>query len=189
MTTWLRSESYKNHNLIQKALCTMTNNDLIVDFPHQRSNHRVAAVQFADTAQMYTVERHEDYGNMNNGVARHELWYTKAEYYSMKLAIREDVGEVRAQALAGGPFNYAGNDEDDASAEESSASVCCIGIEHLLTPACMLKVKTCRARCTRAVLVEQSRQGASEMDVALASFSQTRKSVLRGRKLGKLLSL
>jgi hypothetical protein len=168
----------------------MTNNDLIVDFPHQRSNHRVAAVQFADTAQMYTVERHEDYGNMNNGngVARHELWYTKAEYYSMKLAIREDVGEVRAQALAGVPFNYAGNDDDDASsAEESSAtSVCCIGIEHLLTPACMLKVNTCRARCTRAVLVEQSRQGASEMDVALASFSQTRKSVLRGRKLGKL---
>jgi len=166
----------------------MTNNDLIVDFPHQRSNHRVAAVQFADTAQMYTVERHEDYGNMNNGVARHELWYTKAEYYSMKLAIREDVGEVRAQALAGVPFNYAGNDDDDASsAEESSAtSVCCIGIEHLLTPACVLKVNTCRARCTRAVLVEQSRQGASEMDVALASFSQTRKSVLRGRKLGKL---
>eukprot|EP00984_Skeletonema_dohrnii_P033150 scaffold28762_cov78-Skeletonema_dohrnii-CCMP3373.AAC.2 len=168
----------------------MTNNDLIVDFPHQRSNHRVAAVQFADdTAQMYTVERHKDYGNMNNGngVARHELWYTKAEYYSMKLAIREDVGEVRTQAMAGVPFNYAGNDDDDASAGESSAtSVCCIGIEHLLTPACMLKVKTCRARCTRAVLVEQSRQGASEMDVALASFSQTGKSVLRGRKLGKL---
>eukprot|EP00985_Skeletonema_marinoi_P035027 scaffold45423_cov153-Skeletonema_marinoi.AAC.6 len=82
------------------------------------------------------------------------------------------------------------NDDDDASAEESSASVFCIGIdiEHLLTPACVLKVKTCRARCTRAraVLVEQSRQGASEMDVALASFSQTRKSVLRGMKLGKL---
>ena len=65
---------------------------------------------------MYTVERHEDYGNMNNGVARHDLWYTKAEYYSMKHAVREDVGEVRAhrwpEVLS---TMHACNDEDDAS--------------------------------------------------------------------------
>jgi hypothetical protein len=107
--------------------------DLIVAFPHQRRRH---AVQFDDTLQVHIVKRHED-----NNVARHELWYTKAEYYSMKLAIEEDVLQVRAQALAGVLFNYAG--DDDASADESS--VCCIGIEHLLTANVMLEVKVCRA--------------------------------------------
>jgi len=143
---------------------------------------------------MYIVQRHEDYGYGNENenvvaVARHELWYTKAEYDSMKLAVKEDVLEVRARELAGDPFNYAGNDDDDdasAGEESSSSSVCCVGIEHLLTPFCRLQVKTCRARCTRAVLVEQWRIEASETDIALASFVQTRKAVLRARKLGKL---
>jgi len=118
--------------------------------------------------QMFIDDRHED-----NNVARHELWYTKAEYYSMKLAIKEDVLQVRAQALTGVPFNYAG--DDDASADESS--VCCIGIEHLLTANDMLEVKACRARC-RAVLAEQARQGPSARfgweDIALASHSHKR---------------
>eukprot|EP00984_Skeletonema_dohrnii_P013692 scaffold5689_cov122-Skeletonema_dohrnii-CCMP3373.AAC.6 len=172
----------------------MTMPDLIEDFPHQNSHHR--AVQFADSSQMYIVQRHEDYGYGNENenvvaVARHELWYTKAEYVSMKLAVKEDVLEVRARELAGVPFNYAGNDDDDdasagAGEESSSSSVCCVGIEHLLTSFCRLQVKACRARCTRAVLVEQSRIEASETDVALASFVQTRKAVLRARKLGKL---
>jgi hypothetical protein len=149
--------------------------DLIVDFPHQR-NHPV--VRFADTAQMYIVERH--------GVARHELWYTKAEYYSMRRAIEQDVIKFRPQLLAGVPFNYGGN--DDASADESS--VCCVGIEHLLTPACMDEKKACRARCIRAVLTEQAKHHPSARfgweAIALASFAQTRQPILRARKLGKL---
>mmetsp|Transcript_34427 Transcript_34427/g.51601 ORF Transcript_34427/g.51601 Transcript_34427/m.51601 type:complete len:176 (+) Transcript_34427:19-546(+) len=170
----------------------MTMPDLIEDFPHQNSHHR--AVQFAGSSQMCIVQRHEDYGYGNENdnvvaVARHELWYTKPEYASMKLAVKEDVLEVRARELAGVPFNYAGNDDDDdasAGEESSSSSVCCVGIEHLLTSFCRLQVKTCRARCTQAVLVEQSRIEASETDIALASCVQTRKAVLRARKLGKL---
>ena len=150
--------------------------DLIVDFPNQRK-HR--AVQFADTAQLYTVERHE------NEVARHELWYTKDEYYSMKLDIREDV--LTARSMQSLPFNYPGYDDDDDS-EESSGFW--IGIAHLLTPACVLEVRTCRARCVYAVLLKQASLSPSARfrweDIALASLAQTRKAVLRARELGKL---
>jgi len=128
-------------------------------------------------AQMYFVERRED-----NHVAGHELWYTNVEYHSMTLAIEEHVLQARAHALAGVPLNYAG--DDDAAADEDS--VCCVGIEHLLTDDVMLEMEACRARCIQAVLAEQARQDASEMDIALASLAQTRKVALRARKLGKL---
>jgi hypothetical protein len=152
--------------------------DLIVDFPDQR-NHR--AVQFADMVQLYTVERHE------NTVARHELWYTKDEYHSMKLDIREDV--LRARSMQSPLFNYSGNDNDDSSEESSGVW---IGIAHLLTPAVMLEVRTCRARCVYAVLAKQASLRPSarfrweHIDIALASLAQTRKATLRARKLGKL---
>jgi len=151
--------------------------DLIVDFPKRRNRHR--AVRFAEAARRYIVERHEDY-DTENTVARHELWYTKAEYRDMRLAVKEDVLEVRAKAADGSPFDYSGSDD---------ASVCCIGIEHLLTPACLLEVKRCRARCVYAVLAVQARppdQSSSDIDIALASIGQTRKAALRARTLGKL---
>jgi hypothetical protein len=151
--------------------------DLIVDFPKRRNRHR--AVRFAEAARRYIVERHEDY-DTENTVARHELWYTKAEYCDMRLAVKEDVLEVRAKAADGSPFDYSGRDD---------ASVCCIGIEHLLTPACLLEVKRCRARCVYAVLAMQARppdQSSSDIDIALASIGQTRKAALRARTLGKL---
>jgi len=143
------------------------------------STTNTRSVRFADTAQLYIVERHEDYEN----IARHDLWYTKSDYYSMGCNIKQDVLQVRAQALGGAPFNYAGDDE--ASTFESS--VCCVGIEHLLTPACLLEVKACRARCILAVLIAQAGQDASAMDIALASLTQTRKAQLRARKRGMLL--
>jgi hypothetical protein len=151
--------------------------DLIVDFPKRRIRHR--AVRFAEAARRYSVERHEDY-DTENTVARHELWYTKAEYRDMRLAVKEDVIEVRAKAADGSPFNYSGSDD---------ASVCCIGIEHLLTPACLLEMKRCRARCVYAVLAVQARppgQSTSDVDIALASIGQTRKVAMRARTLGKL---
>ncbi len=144
--------------------------DLIVAFLQQR-NHPV--VRFADAPQLYIVERHE--------VARHELWYTTAEYYLMQLAIEQDVLYVRTQLLAGVPFNTILADE---------SSVCCVGIEHLLTPACIDEKKACRALCIRAVLTEQAKHHPSARfgweAIALASFAQTRQPILRARKLGKL---
>ena len=155
----------------------MVYHQLIVDSPHQRNSR---AVRFADTtAEVHIVERHEDY-DTENKVARHELWYTMAEYRDMKLAIREDVLEVRSNAAAGSPFSYSGDDD---------SSVCCVGIEHLLTPACILQVRRCRARCVYVVLAEQARSqhlSSPEMNIALASFGQTRKVALRARALGNL---
>lgn len=157
-----------------------TMSDMIVDFPPQR-NHR--AVRFADSAQLYIVERHVDHEKNNNKIARHDLWNTNAEYDRMKRSIVEDVLRVRAQAMVGAPVDYAG--DDDISNEDGS--VCCVGIEHLLTPACALEVRACRARCIRAVAAAQARQDSTMMDIAFASFAQTRKAVLRARVLGKLL--
>lgn len=154
--------------------------DLIVNFPPQRQlNNNRRAVQFAAKAELYTFERHEE--NEENKVARHELWYTKAEYDLMQLKLKEDALNVRAMTADGTPFNYSGDGDD---------KVCCIGIEHHLTPACTRGVRDCRMRCIYAVLAEQTRQGPSSRfrweAIALASISQTRWVALRARKLGKL---
>jgi hypothetical protein len=74
----------------------------------------------------------------------------------MRRAIEQDVLQVRAQALAGVPFNYGGDDDASASANESS--VCCFGIENFLTANFMLEMEACRARCIQAVIAEQARQ-------------------------------
>ncbi len=137
--------------------------ELIVDFPLKRKHD---VVRFAETSQLYVVGRHED---------KDELWYSKAEYKSMKRNIKRDVLQARANYLA--------------SEEESGFW---IGIAHLLTPACMLEVQACRRECVRAVLAEQARQDFSHSgslmcdDIALASIAATRNAVLRGRMLGKL---
>jgi hypothetical protein len=154
--------------------------NLIVDFPNQQKRKR-RVVGFADKAQLRIVKRHGD------TTPRQELWYTKLEYYLMKLAVKEDVLQVRMQALAG-----AAGKKDDASPEENN--VCCMGIEHLLAPAWAFEVTACRARCRRAVLAEQAKQdqdpSASEgfglEAIALASLAETRTTAVRARKLGKL---
>mmetsp|Transcript_7524 Transcript_7524/g.11221 ORF Transcript_7524/g.11221 Transcript_7524/m.11221 type:complete len:158 (+) Transcript_7524:55-528(+) len=151
------------------------NADLIVGFPHQRKKCRT--VHFAETAQLHIFKR--------PNVARRELFYTKSEYDLMKLVVREDVLAVRAARTSRGAV-----DDDDVPAIES---VCFMGIEHLLTPACTDEVRACRARCIRAVLTEQARTRSATATrfvgwetIALASFAQTRKAGLRARKLGKL---
>ena len=147
---------------------------LIVDFLHQRKSR---AVHFAETAQMYIFERPK--------VARNELSYTKAEYDLMKLVIRQDVLAVRTSKEA----------VDDDTSTQAEESVCLMGIEHLLTPACMNEVRACRARCIVAVLTEQTMaRDASATNfggwgwarIALASIAQTRRAKLRARKLGQL---
>ena len=99
----------------------------------------------------------------------------------MQLAIEQDVLYVRTQLLAGVPFNTILADE---------SSVCCVGIEHLLTPACIDVKKACRALCIRAVLTEQVTQGPAARfgwgAIANASYDQSLKAVLRARRLGKL---
>jgi len=156
--------------------------DLIVDFPHQRNRR---AVQFADTLQVRIVKRHKD--------PRHELWYTSAEYDLMQLAMKEDVLNIRAETSSNAvAFASSGDDAAAAAAAEEDSGFW-IGIAHLLTPASVYELMACRARCKRAVLAEQARQdqdpsarlGWEHIDIALASLAQTRKAVLRARKLGK----
>jgi hypothetical protein len=144
-------------------------------------------VRFADFVETYIVERHEDYEESK--VTRHDLWYTGLEYRLMKLSVKKDVLKVRARALARIPFNYSGNDEDDGDNDDGGDnSICCIGIEHLLTSASIFEVNECRARCIRAVLSEQSRQGPSSKfrweAIAFASLAETRRAAMRARRLG-----
>ena len=139
----------------------MAANEFIVDFPLQRRNH----VRFAETSLLHIVDRHEDDDH------KKELWYTKAEYNSMKRSIKRDILRGRAN-------------------DSASKDGLWIGIAHLLTPDSMLEVQACRCRCMRAVLAEQARLGSSASsrceDIALASLAESRKAVLRARNLGKL---
>ena len=131
---------------------------------------------------MRIVKRHED--------ARHELWYTSAEYDLMKLAMKRDVLTIRAETSSKNSASACSGHDAAAAAEEESGFW--IGIAHLLTPACVKEVMDCRARCKRAVLAEQARQDQDPSarfgweHIALASLAETRKAVLRARKLGKL---
>ena len=145
--------------------------DMIVDFPqHHRKTH--AAVHFSETSQLQVFERPE--------VARNELWYTKRDYARMRLAIRRDVLSVRTSGDA-----VVGDDTNNSI--EAEESVCLMGIEHLLTPACMNEVRACRARCIQAVLIEQARQGDAGWDrIAFVSIAETRRAKMRARKLGQL---
>ena len=151
--------------------------DLIVDFPCNPRKSRT--VRFAEMSQLHIFKLQD--------VARHELWYTKEEYRLMELVRLQDVLKVRA-AAARKPREPA-DVHDDMSTKES---VCVMGIEHLLTPACINEVRACRARCTRAVLMEQARQGPSpDPDlgweaISLASLVQTREATLRAMRLGEL---
>jgi len=88
-------------------------------------------------------------------------------------------------ASAGVPATY--SDSDSGAGHD-----CLVGIEHLLTPATFLDVKTCRQRCIRAVLREQARQAMNPSDtcgwddIAIASLLDTRRTAFRARQLGKL---
>eukprot|EP00984_Skeletonema_dohrnii_P025577 scaffold14741_cov149-Skeletonema_dohrnii-CCMP3373.AAC.1 len=164
----VNSNKNTNTNII------MTDHLIIVDSPRQR---KLPKVQFAETAQLHIYKRHN--------VPRRELWFTTREYDLIKLAVREDVLKARAGRTS--------NDTADADADASDAerSSFWIGIAHLLTPACIDEVRTCRVQCIYAVLAEQARQGLSARfnsweTIALASFAQTRQPVLRARELGKL---
>ena len=107
----------------------------------------------------------------------------------MRRATVEDALQIRERILSGAPLNFSGNGEDEAggapAAEEERSSVCCIGIEHILTPAIARERIACVARCIDAVLTEQERHGSSEMDIALASFVHSRGAALRARRLGQ----
>ena len=94
-----------------------------------QTNQQRRDVQFANKAQITVVERHEDYEE--NNVARHELWYTEADYHRMKLAIIKSVLEVRQKLLAGTLLlSLSYSDSGDDSSEDCIE--CLTGIEHLL---------------------------------------------------------
>ena len=109
----------------------------------------------------------------------------------MRRAAVEDALQVRARISSCAPLNYSGNDEAGApataaEAEEQRSSVCCIGIEHLLTQAIVRQRRAYIDRCIDAVLTEQERRGSTEMDIAFASFVHSRGAALRARRLGRL---
>ena len=91
----------------------------------------------------------------NEGLDRHDLYYSKADYSRMRLAIQKSVVEVREMASAGVPISYSGDND-------GSSNYCLIGvggIKHLLTQAnCFRGKAISRRRCGRAVLQEQARQ-------------------------------
>ena len=62
--------------------------DSIVDFPHKRNYDHGRSVHFAAMKTSQCNVKHYDHEGC---VARHELWYTKAEYEAMRLAVKEDV--------------------------------------------------------------------------------------------------
>ena len=165
---------------------------------------------------MYIFERYED--SSGRSVAPRELWYTSAEYDRIQHAVLEAVFEVRRRltltdSAAAGTHDE--NEDEDApsqfqaqaeAAEGTGLSISnnsnsdCIGIEHLLTRASILEVRTCRARCIQAVLEEQGRQmqmidrslslsASLELAwnaIALSSLTQTRRTMLRAQMLGKI---
>jgi len=108
----------------------------------------------------------------------------------MQLAMKRDVLTIRAETSSNDSASAFSGD-DTAAAEDSGFW---IGIAHLLTPACVNEAMACRARCKRAVLAEQARQDLYLYPsarlrweaIALASFAETRKPVLRAMRLGKL---
>eukprot|EP00984_Skeletonema_dohrnii_P011003 scaffold4355_cov81-Skeletonema_dohrnii-CCMP3373.AAC.3 len=139
------------------------NADLIVDFH----------VHFSKTAQLHIF-------NVQTLLVVSFSFYTSSEYDLMKLVVRgDDVLAARAARTSRGVV------DDDVSTKEK-ASVCFIGIEHLLTSACTDEVRACRARCIRAVLTEQARARSASATrfgwetIALAPFAQTRKAALGG---------
>jgi hypothetical protein len=158
--------------------------ELIVDFPTHR-DRPMRSVQFADMAEVFIVDRHDE----NAGVDRHDLWYNKSDYSRMRLVIQTSVLKVRAMILAGVPISYSGEEEE----EDGAPTECLIGIEHLLTQACISEVKASRRRCVRAVLLEQARQrtnpsatfGWHTNAIEIASLVETRKAAIRAWKLGK----
>eukprot|EP00985_Skeletonema_marinoi_P024414 scaffold16976_cov73-Skeletonema_marinoi.AAC.1 len=146
----------------------MTEQQLIIDSPRHHQRQR-RSVQFAEISQLYTFERYEDSNGMS--VAPHELWYTSPEYARMKRAVMEAVLQVRQRAMAALSYSAGNNNNHDQDsspeAEEESSLSDCIGIEHLITRASMHEVRTCRARCTHAVLEEQQARQMNDPSASL----------------------
>jgi len=116
-------------------------NELIVDFPTHQNRSILRSVQFADTSELYIVDRHHD----NQDVDQHDLWYNESDYSRMRRATQKSVRIVRAMASAGVPISYSGDD--------GPSNDCLIGIEYLLTRANAFEAMACRRRCVRAVLI------------------------------------
>ncbi len=180
--------------------------------PFPRHNHRQKqrmSVQFSGTAQLHIFERYDDNGS---SIAPQELWYTSEEYDRMALATRgAAIAWQRQRAMVDVPMrNSAGTQHENEDAPSPSQAEAegrsgyfdsdCIGIEHLLSRAAMLEARTCRVRCVQAVLEEQARQmqmaeqfpsvslrrGSRWDAIALSSWAQTRRTMLRAQMLGNL---
>ena len=96
---------------------------------------------------------------------------------------------IRAMTSSNDAAFTCSGDDVAVTAEENNGFW--IGIAHLLSPASMFEVMACRAQCKRAVLAEQARQDQDPSArlgweaIALVSLAETRKAVLRARRLKK----
>jgi len=140
-----------------------------------RSNRKV--VRFDDTPQVSTFVCHQD-DNEEHNVACHELWYTGSELNSIRRAATADIVELRARVAAGARLSNEVNDDTDVS---------WLGIERLVIPALVIETRACIDRCIDAVLSEQGRHGSSEIEIALASFAQSRRAAQRALRLAEFL--
>ena len=184
-------EKVMHHEPHIKPKETMAAGKLIVDFPTATTtDHRHnRSVHFADMAEMCIVPRLVDYEDARG----RDLWYSNSEYSRMNLARRNSALQAREMISAGIPVSYSGTGRarDDGSPDEDDSL---IGIEHLLTPATILEFMACRRRCVGVVLEEQARQrqrmNPPDMigwdSISIASIAETRRAVVRARKLGKL---
>jgi hypothetical protein len=66
--------------------------ELIVGFPTERVRSR--SVHFAETSEMKYIKRLTDY-DYEEGIHRHELWYTKIEYGHINMK-RANYDAIRA---------------------------------------------------------------------------------------------
>lgn len=170
--------------------------DLIVDFPQRqrddqrRGRRRSAGVQFAPESEILIYARHPE-------ADPRRMWYTAEEYASFRTAARRDVRNVRGQLLevqssSDGGGTTAGGRSDPTDALRILDVSAMIGIENLLSPAIVWKMKAARVQCRRAVLDEQERQdGEGECDpdlLAAAAGRCTEWSKQRARMVGLLQS-
>ena len=144
--------------------------DLIVPFPKQRINRFFCKkpaekmVQFSPTLDICFFQRIE------SNADKSKIWYTKKDTMAIKLATNRAIQEVHMK----GEISTESCKKVNDVAEALLDSFCTTGIENVLTPEIMRKVRAAKGRCRTSVLLEQERQDASgEYDPdRLASISQ-----------------
>ena len=161
--------------------------DLIVDFPQRRCHAgkiaRMAGVHFAKEHEIRFFERH-------NKASADAVWYNVEDYKAMVIAARRASQDVRKRVFKLHPSR----ESDSADVADELDSYTLVGIEKILSPSIIKKIRASMIRCRRAVLGEQARQHKSNMEYdpnRLASVAQhhTQWATRRAHTIGLLHSI